>query len=307
MPWLVRSLNPPEWADIVHTNSSFFSYFLQTRKPVVVTVHLCVHNPLLTPYKSLATRLYHRLWIRPIEAFSITRAAAVTAVSHYTADRSRSVYGRDDISTIHNWIDLDVFRPDERVSPNDPFRLLFVGSLSARKGADLLPRVMESLGNNFELRYTAYPDEMPDSLPNLDNAYSIGRLDGEEALLQAYQESDALLFPTRLEGFGLAALEAQACGRPVIAFNSSSLPEIVQHGNTGFLCELNDAEGLADSARSLRADDGLWKRMSLAARFRAEQYFAEEDSVVKYIAIYRSLSGEQRRQGILDNPSRSNL
>jgi glycosyltransferase involved in cell wall biosynthesis len=83
-----------------------------------------------------------------------------------------------------------------------------------------------------------------------------------------------LLFPTVREGFGLAAVEAMACGLPVVATNSSALPEIVTHEKGGFLCKLGDIDAfataiqiLADSSL-LREQWGLFNRVEVEGKFK---------------------------------------
>jgi glycosyltransferase involved in cell wall biosynthesis len=295
VPWSVPAITPPKWANIIHANSWLHSRFIPLNMPLVVTMHSCVHDPALQPYKNLLQSLYHRTWIMCRESDMLRRAHAVTAVSRYTAKRAAVVFGRSDILPIHNWIDLDVFRYVDKPSPHSPFRLLFVGNLNRRKGADLLPEIMRRLGSSFELRYTGNADDLilgTDSVP--PNMISLGRLQGEEALTAAYRESDALLFPTRLEGFGLVALEAQACGRPVIATDCSSLPEVVAHNVSGLLCPVDDIEAYVAAARKLREERERWHQMCVAARDRACDLFAEQRALDLYVKLYLNLLSPDR-------------
>jgi glycosyltransferase involved in cell wall biosynthesis len=105
----------------------------------------------------------------------------------------------------------------------------------------------------------------------------------------AYRSADALLFPTRLEGFGYAAVEAMACALPVVATNSSSIPEIVQHGQTGHLCQQDDVAGFVSAVRALAADPQMWKRMGDAGRRRAVEHFQIDKMVSAYINVCEQL------------------
>jgi alpha-maltose-1-phosphate synthase len=93
-------------------------------------------------------------------------------------------------------------------------------------------------------------------------------------LRDAYRDADALLFPTRLEGFGYAAAEAMACGIPVIATNGSSLPEVVSHGRSGILCAIDDIRAFAAAARQLAENPPLRARMAQNARAEAVTHFS---------------------------------
>ena len=285
-PWSVALPRPPEWATVVHINSWLHRRFIPKDLPLVVTLHHCVHDPAFKPYKNLPRTLYHRFWIKRCEAYSIWRANRVTAVSQYSADQFHSAFNPSDIRVLYNWIDTSIFSPDSRTRPHQPFRLLFVGKPSVRKGVDLLPRIMKVLGPDFELRYTGAPRDIGLSdLPQ--NMVGTGRLPDQAALVEAYRNADALLFPSRLEGFGFVALEAQACARPVIATHGSSLPEIIKDGSTGILCAPDDIRAFAAAARHLREDPDRWKATCDAARERATTLFSEKTSLDGFINLYK--------------------
>lgn len=287
-PWLVAKPKPPAWATVVHCNSWLHQRFISRDLPLVTTIHSCVHDPAFDQYKGWAQRLYHQYWIRSLESTSIGRANRVTAVSRYTASRTAETFGHAIITPIYNWIDTQAFRPSiQQRLPGHPFRLLFVGNINKRKGADLLPAILHRLGDQFTLHYTGTEQDFSDQLPS--NMLSLGRLEGAEALVKAYQNSDALLFPTRLEGFGLSVIEAQACGLPVISTYSSSIPEVVEDNKTALLCPLDDIDAFARAASRLRNEPGLWSRMSNAATERAKQ-FSEDAALTSYIEIYRDLT-----------------
>jgi glycosyltransferase involved in cell wall biosynthesis len=248
-----------------------------------------VHDPLLAPYKNIIRKLYHRVWIKSCEAKNITRALTVTAVSRYTAEQTAQIFGRSEITVIHNWIDTKVYTPSLRPHPHIPFRLLFVGKPSRRKGCDLFPLIMEQLGPEFELRYTGRSQDLGmTKLPS--NIISIGHLADEFSLIEAYRNADALLFPSRLEGLSLVMLEAQAIGRPAIATNVSSLPEVTKHNHTGLLCPLDDTEAFVNAARTLRESPKLWRQMCAKAATRAKDLFAEKPAIEDWIDLYNRVT-----------------
>ena len=286
-PWMVETPSPPSWANVIHINSWLPSRFIPRDMPVVATVHSCAHDPALTPYKTTAQSLYHRLWVKHQEAATLCRATIATAVSRYAADQAMRIFYRSDIVTIPNWVDTQRFPPDGRQQPHHPFRLLFAGKPRSLKGADLLPTIMRRLGLGFVLYYTGTAEEFQHlAAPLPENMVALGRLQGDAAMATAYLDCDALLFPTRLEGFGLVALEAQSCARPVIATNCSSLPEVVVAGKTGFLCPMDDIAAFAEAARALSNDPVMWHNMGLAGRAHATTNFSEEAAVNHYIETY---------------------
>jgi glycosyltransferase involved in cell wall biosynthesis len=92
----------------------------------------------------------------------------------------------------------------------------------------------------------------------------------------------------------LGALEAMACGVPVVASNVGGLPEVVRDGETGFLAAVGNIEDMAKHVRDLLTDPDLHARMSRAARSRAEEHFQLEPAVDRYQAVYRRLVGGAR-------------
>lgn len=287
-PWTVPVPAPPDWANVVHINSWLPQRFLPPKLPVIVTVHSCVHDSALRPYKSRLQALYHQHWIYAIEAANIQRARAVVAVSHYTAAQVRTHFGTHDITVIHNGIDCQTFTPTTRTTPHQPFRLLYVGNWSVRKGVDLLAPIMERLGGDFVLHYTADRNSGHERFRLPANSVCLGRLKGGD-LVRAYQEADALLFPSRLEGLPLVPLEAMACGLPVIAAKTSSLPEVVEDTVTGFLCAPDHIEHFADACRHLANDPAFWLRMRQVARVKASSSFSESTFVMRYLQLYHSI------------------
>lgn len=286
-PWTVPIPKTPDWANIVHINSWLPRRFIPDDRLLVVTHHSSVHDPALTPYKGPLRNFYHQQWIKRWERYNAHRASILTAVSHYTAEQAARTFGRLNIQTIYNWIDTDIFSTNRRKRPHDPFRLLFVGKLRKLKGSDLLPKIMVLLGPKFELWYTGSPKGLGTTkIPK--NMTPIGRLEGDAALVDAYQNADALLLPSRLEGFSLVTLEAHACGLPVLTTDVASLPEVVVHQQTGILCPIDDVDAFAAAARSLRDQPERWRHMSEQARTRAVHYFGEENALQKWISLYKS-------------------
>lgn len=286
-PWTVPITPPPVWANVVHVNTWLHSRFLPTSLPVVATIHHAVHHPDARAYKGTARAVYHRYWIAPNERRVLRRADRVVAVSRFVADTAMQTLVNMPIQVIYNGIDTDRWRPGNRQRRADePFRLLYVGSWKKLKGVDLLAPIMRDLGNGFELRYTSGTTAERDRQDMPDNMRDIGRLKSEDAVIAAMQEADALLFPSRSEGFGLVAAEAMACGLPVIAVQASSIPEIVGDGVTGILCRQDDVVMFANAARTLAHDGALFGKISRSARSLAAQRFSIDAMCTAYEKVY---------------------
>ena len=120
----------------------------------------------------------------------------------------------------------------------------------------------------------------------------LGRRDDKADLLHA---CDVLLLPSRAEGLGVAALEAMACGRPVLASRVGGLAEAVLHERTGLLVPPEDAEALASALARVVGDEALRSRLGAAGPDRIAQGFRADQMCEAYAALYRELLTERSR------------
>jgi N-acetyl-alpha-D-glucosaminyl L-malate synthase BshA len=116
-----------------------------------------------------------------------------------------------------------------------------------------------------------------------DSITFTGVVDG---VAQILQEANLLLLPSQMESFGLVALEAMASGVPVIASDVGGLPEVVEHGVTGYLAPLGDVEQMAEYATRILLDCALCQSLSRASIERASRLFDYHKIVPQYEAVY---------------------
>lgn len=284
-PWSVPAPKPPAWATVAHVNTWLHPRFIPKRLPVIATLHHSIHDPALYPYKGRLRAAYHHWWIAPIERWVLRRAQRVVAVSHFVADMARQTLCDVPMDVIYNGVDIENFQPGDRhTGPHSPFRLLYVGSWMARKGVDLLAPIMRELGDDFELHYTGGATAMEKSaMP--PNMHDLGRLP-RDSVVAAMQEADAFLFPSRSEGLPLVVIEAMACGLPVIASRASSLPEVVEDGVSGILCQRNDASSFAMAVRSLANTPEMTALNGRRAQARVQLEFSIDQMVEAYLQLY---------------------
>lgn len=287
-PWRLKAAPSPAGCDIIVTNSwNGFGFARQGAKHVTIE-HLCVHDPALAQYKSFAQKLFHRVFVRRFERLSLGAADAAVAVSAYTAAQVARAFAVPQPQVIHNAVDTDFFCPsDAAVAQPGPVRILYVGNLSARKGADLLPAIMRGLGDGFVLYYTAglRDEELIGHTPNM---IPTGSLSAEQ-IRDECRKADILLFPTRLEGFGYVGIEAMACGTPVVASDCSSLPELIDDGKTGRLCAVDDVDAFVGAIRDLAEDRDARVEMGQRARDSVVERFSLEKWGSAYLALFRRL------------------
>lgn len=286
-PWAVTPPRAPAWATIAHVNSWFPVRLLPKNLPYVATVHLCVHDPKFVAFKSWPQTLYHRAWIQKVERKTLKKATAVSAVSYYTRSQTRAVFGDLAIDVVPNTVSRMLGYPvtgNERAA-RTPFRLVYVGSWSSRKGADLLPEIMIQLGPGYRLDcYGGTPSRHSRLPPNM---HIHGRL-SNMAIPRAYASSDAFLFPSRLEGYGLVIAEAQAAGLPVVASNTSAIPEVVRNGVDGILCDPDDVFAFVTAIRELDENSALRAELSTNARQTANTRPDRRQWAHQYLEWYKA-------------------
>ena len=288
-PSLMSLIPAPAGTDVILANSWNAGAFARRGAALVSVCHLCVFDRALAPYKTHGQRLFHDHWVRRFEAQGYAAADAVVAVSRDTAGQVERAFPGIRVQIIHNGVDTGFYCPgaEPKEARADGLDILFVGNLSRRKGADLLPAIMSRLGHRHRLYYTCgrKPGERLPAAPNL---HPLGRLD-ETAVRDAYRRADVVLLPTRLEGLPLAALEGMACGRAVVTSRVGSLPELIEHGETGWLCPVDDADAFAAAIDTLSRHPARRHAIGAAARQVIEQRFSAAAMARRYLALFLDL------------------
>lgn len=288
-PEIMRAHPVPAGTSVIHANGWLASPFVGRGVPLVTTVHHLVHDPAYAPYRSASQALYHRLHVRWRELRALRGSDAVTAVTHYVAGTVEAFSGRRDVAAIPNWVDVRRFHPgaDDAAPTARSMRLLLVGNRTRRKGFDLLPALAAQLGPGFELRCTG--GLRADRREAPPGVCMLGRL-AEDDLIREYQQCDAVVSLSRYEGFGYSALEGMACGKPVIAFRTSGIAEVIDDPSTGFLVTCEDVEAFATHCRILASAPSLKSAMGAAGLRRAREVFSENAALDAYIRLYSSLA-----------------
>lgn len=289
-PWGQKRCRAPAGTEIILTNSWNGFAFKRVGVKMVTVIHLCVHDEAYAPYRSGLQGLFHSLLVRNFERASLSVADASVAVSRATAAAAQAAFGVAPTVVIPNGIDTHFYCPGD--NPKEPvadrsMRLLFIGNPTKRKGADLLPKIVRRLGRGFELRYTSGLRDA-ESVGEIPNMKALGKLDRAQTL-SAYRNADILLFPSRMEGLPLVAMESLACGTPVVGTRASSIPEVVEDGITGILCPLDDVEAFARAVVDLRDHPQRLIAMGQEARRDAVARFSVERMADRYLELFHKL------------------
>ena len=142
---------------------------------------------------------------------------------------------------------------------------------------------MQHTGLAPELRKT---QQLVSDLKLSDKVHFLGEQDQLEPLLAC---ADLFLLPSEQESFGLTALEAMNCGVPVIATDIGGLPELVTHGETGYLFPIGETDRMAEAAAALLKDSEQHGRFGRKARDRAVESFTANQIIPRYEAFYEEV------------------
>jgi N-acetyl-alpha-D-glucosaminyl L-malate synthase BshA len=124
---------------------------------------------------------------------------------------------------------------------------------------------------------------------DLGLACDVEALGEQDQVVPLLSVSDLFLLPSAQESFGLAALEAMACEVPVVASRVGGLPEVVEDGVSGFLCDVDDTDGMANAGIRLLTDPALHKTFAAAALDRVRRHFCAGKVVPQYEAYYQEV------------------
>ena len=295
MPWRLRHVATPPNTDVIHANSWQGFAFKRKGIPLIVTEHHYVEDPAFAPYRTAAQAAYHRLFISRCLRRSYEAADAIIAVSRHTAMAMEAKLGIE-VPYIYNWLDTSIFGPatgSSAATPSSrerPFRLLFVGNPSIRKGADLLPALANRLGDKFEVRCLGGLRQEHADRESPSNLLRLSHVKPEE-MPAVYQSADAALVLSRYEAFGYVALEAMACAKPVVGFEGTGTGEICVHGETALLGPVDDLDTLTDHAQWLARGPHLATRLGQNGHRRAADKFCENNAIRDYLGTFSRVLG----------------
>tara|TARA_B100001175_G_scaffold239474_1_gene205758 strand:+ start:15606 stop:16847 length:1242 start_codon:yes stop_codon:yes gene_type:complete len=205
------------------------------------------------------------------------------------------------ICEIFNPIDMSIWKPMDKKIAKDAFNLphdvplimfgAFLGVSEYHKGYDLLEKALNHISSNKKLKNSflvVFGQSEPKDPPKLKiPVIYLGRMYDDITLRMAYSAADLLVVPSRIDNAPLTASEAQACGTPVVAFNSTGLKTMVIHKKTGYLAKKFDIKDLAEGI--------LWviekkdNELNINARKSAVERFSYSKVAKLHINIYKQI------------------
>ncbi len=243
----------------------------------------------------------------PITKFSIEKSDGITSISDYLRAQTVEVFGvANEIRVIKNFVNCDLYHPDDVKSgaaayaPHGEKLLIHLSNFRPVK------RVMDCIRILAEVRKTVpahllMVGDGPERGPaeylardlKIDRHVSfLGKQDHVERLIPL---AHVLLMPSETEAFGLVALEAMACGVVPVATWVGGVPELIAHGQDGFLEPVGDIAAQAARVTALLTDDRLYERVRQAGRRKAVGQFCTDKIIPQYEEYYeRVVDGATR-------------
>lgn len=238
----------------------------------------------------------------PITRFSINQSDGVTSISNYLKQRTLEVFEiQTPIEVIPNFVNCDLYertdqvmklrpeyaKPDERI-------LVHLSNFRPVKRVldviEIFDRVQKKLPSRLLMIGDGPERSRAEWLAVKKGIHKkVDFLGKQDQIHEKLGMADVMLLPSQLESFGLAALEAMACEVVPIATNEGGVPEVIDHGKTGFLASVGDVDTMAGYAIDILSDDARLKQMGLQARASAQARFCASKIIPMYERYYRDV------------------
>jgi N-acetyl-alpha-D-glucosaminyl L-malate synthase BshA len=234
---------------------------------------------------------------------AVTHSDAVTAPSAFLRREARAVFGASlAVDVIPNFVDTAHYAPIARTrATGDELVLAHVSNFRKVKRVHDVIAVFAAVAKQRAPGTTrlvlvgdgperSSAERRVRELGLTAQASFVGK---QEEFVDVLAAADVFLLPSASESFGLAALEAMSCGVPVVGSDVGGLPEVIEHGVSGFLAPVGDVDAMAAHVLTL-ADASTWSAFSHAARARSLARFQRDPAVDLYEALYERVTQHTR-------------
>jgi N-acetyl-alpha-D-glucosaminyl L-malate synthase BshA len=242
--------------------------------------------------------------IKDLIRLGINESDAVTAVSRDLIRETREKLEiTRPLDLVYNFIDERVYYPRDcrdlrsEIAPNGEKIIMHISNFRPVKRVLDVLEVFRNINERLPSRLMLV-GEGPDLAKLQARAAEQGLEDRiifmgkQDDVAQVISLADLMLLPSEKESFGLVALEAMACGVPTIASTAGGLPELISHGETGYLAPVGDTERMAQYALELLTDDARYRAFSEACIRRARSSFSSERIAMQYESVYYRVLGK---------------
>ena len=235
----------------------------------------------------------------PVTRYAIENSDGVTAISNYLKRRTVQEFEiRHPIEVIYNFVNCDLYKRDlkaaemrsEFADPNERILVHVSNFRPVKRLCDVIEifdRVQKEVPSRLLLMGDGPERSRAEWLVNQKGLRKkvefLGKVD---RISERLSIADLMLMPSELESFGLAALEAMACEVPTIATNVGGVPEVIEHGRTGFLADVGDVDTMARCSIEILSDEKRLREMGKTARWEAQSRFCASKIIPEYEKFY---------------------
>jgi N-acetyl-alpha-D-glucosaminyl L-malate synthase BshA len=235
----------------------------------------------------------------PVTRYSIEQSDGVTAISNYLKQRTLQEFDiRHPIEVIYNFVNCDTYKRDPKAAERrsefagkDERILVHVSNFRPVKRIgdviEIFDRVQKQVPSRLLLMGDGPERSRAEWLVNKKGLRQkvefLGKVD---RVNQKLSVADLMLMPSELESFGLAALEAMACEVPAVATSVGGVPEVIDHGISGFLAQVGDVNTMAQDAITILSDEKRLREMGVRARWEAQSRFCATKIIPEYEQFY---------------------
>jgi glycosyltransferase involved in cell wall biosynthesis len=236
------------------------------------------------------------LWLAArLETFTLPRTRGVVCITRYTQAAVATLAKRTWV--LPNAVDGSFFDVDSAPSPNAPPRILCVGLICMRKNQNAFIRALDAVASNrkFEMLFLGnvtpgrpYDDEFLALVRERSWCRHAGFAD-REALKAHFRDATLLALPSLEDNCPMAVLEAMATGVPVMAANVGGVPDLVDEGETGLMCDPLNAESMAGAVEKALGNPAALMEVARKAKTRARERFHPLVVAKRHLEIYREV------------------
>lgn len=237
--------------------------------------------------------------LKDVIRFGIEQSDLVTAVSDQLIEETKHALNiHRPIHRVYNFVDDRIYYKRDTASlkskcqPNEEKLIIHVSNFRPVKRvldvAQIFAKIYEQIPSKLVLigEGPEFPKlcEWLKSKGLQDQLICLGR---QEDVAEILSQTDLMLLPSEKESFGLVALEAMACGVPVIGSNAGGIPEVVKHNETGYIYPIGDIDNMANAGVHLLSNADTYSRFSEASIKRATTYFSAGTIMEEYLHLYQ--------------------
>lgn len=311
-------------ADIVNIHNLHGYYFnpyalsiLSHLKPIVWTLHDmqsitghcsysydcmrwkigCGECPHLNEYPSVKFDRTNRNWLEKKDIYDHSKLFIVPVAKWIEEIASKGILKNHPMETILNGVDIQIYKPlnkkEMRRKYGIPENKFIIGAVAnggtfgeERKGGKFVQEVMDRLiKNGYDVLLVNVGGENKEYIN--ENLYNVGYISSEKEMAEVYNTFDMYLFPSVADTCPLVISEAMSCGIPIVTFATGGIPEMVQHGKTGYVAPLKNSELLYQYTEKLILDNNKRYLFSQSSRKYCIENFDHNFVVEKYLKLYQ--------------------